>query len=334
MGDLRSLQQPEPPTSSADVNSSLARFFAEKGSTGLTAEERRRVSELLGGNSTQTVPAANVPTALTPNFSFNASVQPRASTNTSVGCLLAGSIHLSDAILQILSPAFKRAAPSSSNLAAMAAPRSGISGGLTGSQSLSSLSSLAAAASSSNAYLPSSANPRSAVSRRAASRPLYLGAGYSSQAVARRRKAQAQMNSLFNNLDSFQAATAQSESAIGTPGKRRRVGEEASSSASYTVGSPFQGSRQATLPTISQPSSTFPSPSSAPAGAPPARPPPPAQPLLFSSAPHLKAKFGTPAKPSPLRQAAGEPHNRGHVQCVANHFLIYSCLVARYAQLN
>lgn len=93
---------------SDNTNSTLARFFAEKGSTSLTAEERKRVAELLlGGTSDNraspahrssglpTMPqtpgaafkaGADVPTALTPSFSFTAprSLARASTTNTSV----------------------------------------------------------------------------------------------------------------------------------------------------------------------------------------------------------------------------------------------------------
>ena len=88
-GDMRSIQQEMsvPPAtnlsqqttqggqnpSPAELNSTLASFFAEKGSAVLTAEERKRVSELLlgrSGNGPATTTEAEIPTALTPNFSF------------------------------------------------------------------------------------------------------------------------------------------------------------------------------------------------------------------------------------------------------------------------
>ena len=88
MGDLRGLQRSESAAPS-DVNSNLARFFAEKGSAPLSAEERQQVNELLGGNTTaQAAAVANVPTALTPNFSFNSPIQSRASPNASVGSFI------------------------------------------------------------------------------------------------------------------------------------------------------------------------------------------------------------------------------------------------------
>jgi hypothetical protein len=123
------------------------------------------------------------------------------------------------------------------------------------------------------------------------------------------------MNSLYGNLDSFGAsATATADmtdqidqSVLGTPGKRRRVGEEAETSTSVSTGFTPVKAQHSPAPfrsTLSQPNSS--------AGSPQASLPVPpqqntSQPLLFNSAPHLKAKFGmaTPVKPSPLRQAAG-----------------------------
>jgi hypothetical protein len=54
--------------SPAQVNSTLASFFAEKGSAKLTAEERKRVSQLLLGPTSSV--GNDTPTALTPSFSF------------------------------------------------------------------------------------------------------------------------------------------------------------------------------------------------------------------------------------------------------------------------
>ena len=120
MGDLRALASRDDGEDEAtgtgsgtivsdNTNSTLARFFAEKGSTSLTAEERKRVAELLlGGTSAGATTApttrstgypsmpqtpgpaftagADVPTALTPSFSFTAPrFAARASAaNTSV----------------------------------------------------------------------------------------------------------------------------------------------------------------------------------------------------------------------------------------------------------
>ena len=106
---------------SDNTNSTLARFFAEKGSTSLTVEERKRVAELLlGGTSTGATTApptrstgypsmpqtpgpaftagADVPTALTPTFSFTAprftARAPTANTSVSSGLTAAGLEHI------------------------------------------------------------------------------------------------------------------------------------------------------------------------------------------------------------------------------------------------
>ena len=206
---------------------------------------------------------------------------------------------------------------SSRNLSNLAQPV--YKSGLTGSQSLSSLSALAAEASSSSSggsRLPASANPRSAVNRRAAARPLYLGAGYSSSAVARRKRAaaQAQMSSLYGSLDTFGTVAAseqqqqqQQQQSLGTPGKRRRIGEDVDPPFRLTNGSPVSTTSRSAFPPFSQPSSTIPSPSpvgQSQSGLPAQSVPP----LLFNSSPYLKAKFGLAslARPSPLRQDSGK----------------------------
>lgn len=79
-------QQRDDLSSPGDVNSQLANFFAAKGSASLTAEERKKISEiLLGGGNPSSAPAdANVPTALTPNFSFHVPVPSAINANVSV----------------------------------------------------------------------------------------------------------------------------------------------------------------------------------------------------------------------------------------------------------
>lgn len=181
---------------------------------------------------------------------------------------------------------------------------------LTGSQSLSGLASLAATANNSTSRLPAAANPRSAVARRAAARPVYLGAGHSSTAAARRMRAAA---SLFSNFDSFNRPQ-QPESAndAGTPGKRRRIGDEASSSTAYTVPNSVNTSAYPSLPSTAQkPANLVPFPP----------PPTTASPAgLFNTAPHLRAKviaMSTPARPSPLRQAGKRTTTESQTKLIA-----------------
>ncbi|KAK9895108.1 hypothetical protein P389DRAFT_172691 [Cystobasidium minutum MCA 4210] len=269
--------------SPGDVNSQLANFFAAKGTASLTAEERRKISELLlGGSASAASSNPNVPTALTPNFSFSVPLPSVSNSNVS-----------------ILSPAYKGLSRSSTTAGGLSSLASRATGGLSGSQSLSSLSSLA---NGTGGPASAAANPRSALNRRQA-RPLYLGAGYSSQAIARRKRVQAQMGGLYSNLTSFDSATPSSAgpAAAATPGKRRRLGEGADTSISVSAvaGSSSNAHDLANAPP------TFSIDSTTPLTSTPGPLRTTQQSALFQSAPHLQAQFGrTPVKPSPLRQAA------------------------------
>lgn len=275
-------QQRDDLPSPGDVNSQLAHFFSAKGTASLTADERKKISEiLLGGSSSAGAANPDVPTALTPNFSFHVPVPSTVNANAS-----------------ILSPAYKGLARSSNASGGLSNLASKAIGGLSGSQSLSSLSTLANGTGTGSS---AAANPRSALNRRQA-RPLYLGAGYSSQAIARRKRVQAQMGSLYSNLNSFDStsATTVGPSVAATPAKRRRVGEDAASSTAVGARTP---ARSANNLADAPPAFSVESPE--PLTSTPGLSKATQHPALFQSAPHLRAQFAsTPAKPSPLRAAA------------------------------
>lgn len=110
------------------------------------------------------------------------------------------------------------------------------------------------------------------------------------------------MTGLYSNLTSFDSTSSTAgPSAPATPGKRRRVGEEAETSTSVAA----SGSARSAIDQANAPP-TFSLESSTPLTSTPGPSRASQQPALFGSAPHLKAQFAsTPAKPSPLR-AAGE----------------------------